>query len=173
MADESQPQPLDYRAPSPAQIKLLEDAESRRWRYRRTLFRIGLFVLLAPVTFYFGPNVFKFGKLTRLAPADFVTSVERFGVPSVRAIKEYQRDTGHFPNQMQDLVPKYLPSIPGFGGDIENGQFVMWGNLEHMITYHFTAGAEGWTVSGAFANGTIPLSPVTIGPATQPTLTAK
>jgi hypothetical protein len=173
MANEPKPQPLNYRGRDPNRIKIPEDPESRRWRYRRILFRIALFVALAPVTFYFGPNMFMFGKLTRLSPADFTQHVQRFGVPTVRAIKEYQRDTGHFPNQIHDLQPKYLGSVPPWGADIENGQFILWGNLEHMITYDFTPGAEGWKVNGPFANGPIPLPPVTIGPATQPLLLPK
>jgi len=165
MAGDPKPQPLDYRSPAPEKLKYLEDAEARAWRYRRVLFRVGLFVLFAPFTLYFGPNLIKFGKLTYLSPADFVPYVQNSGVPIVRAIKEYQRDTGHFPNQIHDLQPKYLGSIPGYGADIENGQFVQWGQFEHMITYDFTPGIEGWTVSGPFAKGPIPLPPVTIGPA--------
>jgi hypothetical protein len=168
MADEKTPQPLDYRRPPPKAFKAVEDPEATRWRYRRILFRISLFVLLSPFTFYFVPNLIKFGKLTHLTPADFIPTVQQFGVPAVRAIKEYQRDTGKFPDEIQDLVPKYLPSGLSRGGDIENGQFIMWGEFEHAITYDFTPGIEGWTVTGAFTKGRIPLPPVTIGPATQP-----
>jgi hypothetical protein len=174
MADGSKPQPLDYRGPTPKRVKVPEDPESRRWRYRRMLFRIGLFVLLAPVALYFGPNLIMFGKLTRRSPADFVPVVQRECAPTVRAMKEYRRDTGHLPQDIQDLVPKYLASVP-WGQEIDqSGGFLQITRQEsHYITYDFTPGREAWTVHGYFANGAIPLPPVVIGQATQPVLPPK
>ena len=62
MVDESKLQQLDYRRPPVERRKEPLDPESRRWRHRRILFRIGLFVALSPFTFYFGPNLFLFGR---------------------------------------------------------------------------------------------------------------
>jgi hypothetical protein len=161
------PQPLDYRRP-PAERLIPEDPQARVWRYRRLFFRIGLFVLFTPFIFYFGPNLINFGKLTGLAPADFVPEVQRYAVPEVRAIKEYQRDTGHFPSSMSDLEPKYHRELFG-RGDIDNsGKYYCFGKYGQLITYDFTPGSEGWSVEGSLTSGRIPLPPVTIGPATQP-----
>jgi hypothetical protein len=145
-------------------------SEERLWIYRRILFRVGLYVLISPFALYFGPNLMMFGKLTRLSAADFVPYVERECVPTVRAIKEYQQDNCHLPDNVSDLVPKYLPVTPSATQSIENGQFRDWDNqqLNHEIHYNFIHGSEEWEVTGYFVNGPIPVPPVTIGPATLP-----
>jgi hypothetical protein len=168
MADEPTPQPLDYHRGDPNRIKVAESPEAKQWRYLRAWFRVGLFVVVAPVVFYFAKNVILFGRLTPLRPADFVEQTQRLGVPVVRAIKEYQRDTGKFPNDVQDLQPKYLPQNLGFECEIESARVIVWGRLNHRITYDFTPGAEGWSVDGPFTSGPILLPPVTIDATTQP-----
>jgi hypothetical protein len=167
MADELKPVPLDYRGPAPGKRKLSLDPESRRWRRWRILFRIGLFLILGPVIIHFGTNYIMFGKSSRLAPADFASTVLTNDVSTVRAMKEYQRDTGHLPNQVDDLVPKYLAARPSGMQDIQSGRFLNFANFNHMITYDFTPGNEGWSVTGPFANGRIPLPPVTLPPGSQ------
>ena len=111
MADEASYSP-DYRGRTPKRGGPPQDAEFLRWRALRMLFRAGVVLVLMPVTFYFGPNLITFGKLTRLSAADFITDrVESTLLPTVRAMKEYQRDMGRLPDRMEDLVPKYLASI--------------------------------------------------------------
>ncbi len=173
MDDEPRSQPLDYRGIAP-RYRVPEDAESRCWRLWRILFRVGVILLLMPVTFYLGPNLINFGKLTSLSPADFVAEVQGTCVPTVRAMKEYQIDTGHLPSAMEDLVPKYLASLSE-RQFIDDGSFkqLAFRGMNHMITYDFTTSAEGWSVYGPFARGPIPLPPVTIAPATRPILPPK
>jgi hypothetical protein len=91
MAEEQRLQPLDYRGPLPGTTRAIyiESPEERGWRHRRVLFRIAMNLLFVPVAFYFGPNVFKFGKLTGLTGADFVTEAQQNAVPVVQAIKAY------------------------------------------------------------------------------------
>jgi len=146
---------------------VLEDDEARRWRYRRYLLRLGLVALGMPIAFYFGPNWILFGKLTRLSVEDFVPIVQQEGVPIVRAMKEYERDTGRLPATLEDLQPRYLPA--GFGNHrcISNGYFHL-GTRDHEVEYEFKPGVEGWWVIGPFVSGAIPVPPVTIGPATRP-----
>jgi hypothetical protein len=123
--------------------------------------------LFAVIAFQFGPNLINFGKLTRLSVWDFVPIVQQQCVPIVKAAKEYQRDHGHLPNSRDDLIPAYLPNA-NFPGSIDQTQlwyFTMW---NHAITYSFATGNEGWSVSGPFVRGAIPLPPVTIGPARPP-----
>jgi hypothetical protein len=169
MPDDVRPPTLSYRTPRGKPPRPPRDPDWSRWRYRRVFFRIGLFVLLVPPTIHWGNNVFMFGKLTNLSPADFVTRVQSLGVPTVRAMKQYERDTGHMPDQMGDLIPKYLPSAPEpWGQDVQGGRFEMYDHFRDIVTYDFTPGAEGWSVQGPFANGPIPLPPVTLGTATMP-----
>jgi len=174
MADESPPppRPLNYRGIQPKRVKYVPTAEDRRWRNRRILLRIAIFlVLFLPISLYFGPNLIMFGTLTRVSPADFAPLVQSLSISIVRAMKEYQRDAGQLPFQMTDLVPKYLPNAPAGGQYIFNGWFTQSDDSRQYgqnISYDFTPGSEGWEVNGMFLSGPIPLPPVTIGPATQP-----
>ena len=99
--------------------------------------------------------------------ADFVETVEKSCVPTVRAMKEYQHDTGQLPDSMDDLVPKYLASRPN-GQDISKGHFmqIVSRGAVHFITYDFNPGSEAWEISGPWFSGVIPVPPVTIAPAT-------
>jgi len=172
MPDDPPPLPLDYRSPPPPLRKPPNDPESERWRNYRILFRIAIFLLIAPPTIYFGSNMFMFGKLTGLSAADFIPDVQNKAVPVVLAIKKYQRDTGQLPNQINDLQPKYLPYGYRIGGDIQTWgtpHFTLYNTMDNQeIVYDFTPGAEGWSVKGHFVNGPIPLPPVVLPPSTQP-----
>ena len=170
MENEPRLQPLDYYRPVPPArpYRRANDPESVRWRLIRFCYYLGLFALVSPVTFYFGPNLINFGQLTRLSPANFVPFVQQHCVPTVRAIKQYQQDQGRLPAKLDDLVPEYLPTQPSGIEEIENGTYRRWGDWNHTITYDFTPGAEGWRVRGHFANGPIPLPAVTAGPSSPP-----
>lgn len=170
MAEEGELQPLNYRGRPPPLLRpppIFEDPESRLWRYRRQWYRAGLFAVGAVIALYFGPNLLMFGKLTRLAPADFVTTVEKSSAPVVLAMKRYERDHGHRPQQMTDLIPKYLPGPTGTQF-VLNGEFTQLADDNEMISYDFEPSSEGWYVSGPFAKGRIPLPPVTLAPTTGP-----
>src|SRR5947209_4349819 len=84
--------------------------EATQWRQRRRAFFAVRCVLFAAIAFWFGPNLIMFGKLTWLSPADFVPAVQRDCVPVVRAMKAYERDHGHRPEELEELVPSYLPA---------------------------------------------------------------
>jgi hypothetical protein len=168
MIDGSKPRSLDYRTPPRKQIKIPETPEERLWRHRRVLFRVSVIIILAPVIIHFAANLIMFGMLTSLSPADFASKVQPLSIATVRAMKEYQRDTGHLPNQMDDLIPKYLESYASGWQIVANGEFMQIGGMNQMINYDFTPGSEGWNVSGPFANGPIPLPLVKIGPSTRP-----
>jgi len=162
MSPDPAPAPLDYYRPK--LVKQPQTPESIRWRWYRVWYRVGLAGLFASIAFYFGPNEIMFDKLTRLTPADLVPIIQRDCVPEVRAMKQYQRDTGNLPDSIDDLTPKYLPAGPNRGG-IANGQYkyIDWQWYE-TINYDFTPGSEGWYASGHFVSGRIPLPPVKLGP---------
>ncbi len=168
MRDDVPIQPLGYFSPSPHRLKFVEDDEGRRWRYRRILYCAGLGFWFIAIAFYFGPNVINFGKLTRLSPDDFVGIVQRDCVPTVRAMKEYQRDHGKLPTQNEDLAPRYLPEAPKGFISMERGHFQCLTMWNHFVIYDFTPGAEGWSVRGPFANGQIRAPLVTPESATYP-----
>jgi hypothetical protein len=66
-------------------------------------------------------------------------------------------------------VPQYLPALTGYGqASVNNGRFQWLTQYNHFIQYDFNPATEGWTVSGAFTRGRIPLPPVTVSPATRP-----
>ena len=174
MAIDPLPQPLEYYQRLLRRKTFFETPQERQWRHRRIWFRIGLFVLLAPVTFYFGPNYFTFNRLTRPTPADFVGEAQQC-VPIIIAAKQYQRDTGNFPQAIDDLQPKYLPTLPKKFCYLKNGEFfelVGYYSDVEAIAYDFTPGNEHWEVAGPFAPGRIPLPPVTIGPVPPPSTQA-
>ena len=134
------------------------------WLARNRLLKLGLFVWFAVVV-WFGPNYFLFGKLTRLNPDDFVPVVQKYCVPAVRAMKIYQRSHGQLPADNSDLGTAFDPHKDGGPGihQIEaNGySYMTFGiYMGHMVEYDFTPGREGWSVSGAFANGPVPVPPV-------------
>ncbi len=168
MVDGQQDPILNYRGIPPQPDRSWDTPEYRRWRRWRGLFRVGVVLAMTPVAFYFGPNLINYGKLTSLTPADFVQRVERLDVPTVRAMKEFERDTGHLPDSEDDLVPKYLASIPN-DQHVSQGYFtdLDFRGVPHFITYDFTPGAEAWRVDGPDLKGLIPVPPVTIGPGTR------
>lgn len=175
MADEPKLLPLNYYGPTPNGWKYQDFPGAGLWRLRRNLFRLGLFVVLAPIIFYFAKNLMMFHKLTPLTPADYVPLVQRLGVPTVRAMKQYQRDTGSLPDDLRALVPKYLAAEPPQCGPdynyitIARGQLLIYPFGIQTIMYDFTPDTEGWSTSGPFVTGPIPLPPVTIGAGMQPT----
>jgi hypothetical protein len=131
---------------------------------------IGWFYLIG---FWLGPNKINFGKFEGLTPADFVPIVEKYCVPAVRQIKIYQRDHGHLPAGEGDMRSLFGPTNgnnddPGVHRLNRDGQYEYWGPnrpmFKHTIVYDFTPGHEGWSVHGLFANGIIPLPPVTVEP---------
>jgi hypothetical protein len=131
---------------------------------------VGLLILVAPVFGFFARNVALFDRLgNSFTPDQFVQFAK--GMESeVMAIKEYQRDTGHLPQTLDDLVPTYIPRYSYHPGEIHNGHFYceIRDMLHQVISYDFTPGAEKWEVHGSYADGVIPLPPVTIGPTTEP-----
>jgi len=168
-------EPLEYRRVDPNKIRVLTP-EEQWWRLGRISFRVGLFVLIFPIALYFISNYLKFGKFTRLTAADYVPKVQQFGVPMVRAIKLYQKDTGQLPLRVEDLEPKYMKphTSRNYDGQMYgNGTYWMFGGRDESIIYDFKSGQEGWSVSGPYVNGRIPLPIVTIGPASQPSLQSK
>jgi hypothetical protein len=140
--------------------------EAWRWKIRRILFRVGLYVLALPLAVYYGPNLVLMGRLTTPTPADFVPIVESRCISTVRAIKEYQRDTGHLPGRLTDLGPKYLRSIP-MDQSIAYGQF-RCPAPNGCIYYILSPPMEGWQVFGDWVDGPIPLPNVEVAPSTGP-----
>lgn len=165
MAHSPKLSPLDYRtlpAPQKTPRRPPETFEERMWRLRRVAYYAALTGALASIAFYFGPNWFIFGKLTRLSPADFVSFVDHDGVPVVRAVKLYHRDTGQYPADVQELPASYLKGRSNFSPVMYPGEIVFFGPWHEEIVYDLTPGKEGWSVRGPFANGAIPATPTTI-----------
>ena len=162
MPPEPTPPSLEYYRPK--LVKQPQTPESIRWRWYRVWYRLGLAGLFVAVAFYFGPNEIMFNKLTRLGPADFVPIVQRDCMATVRAMKQYQQDTGSLPKSIDDLRPNYLPAGTNYG-EVLNGQYhyIDW-RWNEEITYDFTPGSEGWYVTGHFVSGRVPLPAVKPGP---------
>jgi len=143
-----------------------------KWFYYQLGYYLALGLLFWVIAFELGVNYFRFGKLARQTPADYVADVRQYCLPVVRAMKEFQRDHGRLPNDMDELIPGYLPdqsdkAVQLFGA--RQGQFERPVAIHHRIQYDFTPGNEGWIVVGPDTNGRIPLPPVTIAPASRPT----
>ncbi|HEX4124971.1 MAG TPA: hypothetical protein VHY37_09625 [Tepidisphaeraceae bacterium] len=166
MPDPHQIQPLDYRRPPGGRPKYVEDAEARKWRRRRVLLRL-TFVPIGLIITVLGCDALMFGHVGGLTSADFIPYAQRC-IPVVRAMKEYQRDTGHLPQTRDDLEPTYIPKDAWIPGSIDQGHFSSIGEYNHAINYDFTPASEHWEVSGPLVSGRIPLPPVTIGPTTAP-----
>jgi hypothetical protein len=170
MAEEPPLKSFNYYHKLPKRATFLETPQERRYRHRRIWFRIGLFVLLAPINFYFGLTYFTFHRLTRPTSADFVGEAQQC-IPVVIAAKQYQRDTANLPQTIYDLQPKYLAALPQKWCYFKNGEFFelvgYYSDLQ-AIAYDFTPGNEHWEVAGPFAPGRIPLPPVAIAPVLPP-----
>lgn len=173
-------QPLDYCRPLPRKGRPFpwyfsppKEPEDRRWWCRHLLYCLGLGALFSAIAFYFGPNVILFRKLTRLEPADFIDEARQSGVPLVRAVKEFGRDHGHLPNDVEELTPDYLdcdidllrrhPSFDSYS--VRFYSFERSGG--HELEYDLRPASEGWEVYGPFARGPIPLPIVTIDAASR------
>lgn len=147
----------------------MDKSEERLWHFWRIILRFGIYAVIAPLAVYFVPNLITFGQWKRPTPADFVPTVEAVCIPTVRAMKEYQRDNGHLPNTIDELVPKYLSTMPSWGQFIgPNHWYVDYEVMGQTIMYQFSSDSEGWSVMGRYVNGPIPLPRVTIGPSTEP-----
>ena len=147
-------------------------ASEQNWRAFRILLRLGLIAWFAIIAFWFGPHLILFRKLSSMSPADFVPVVQKFCVPTVRAMKQYAHDHGRMANKWEDLGPAFDPHIhkgPGMD-EIDSRGYTYWafGIYNHHIEYDFTSGHEGWRVHGAFANGPVPVPSVNIESTSQP-----
>jgi len=167
MGDTAPISPLGYFTPSPQQWKYTEDAAAKRWRYWRIVYRIGLGGLFVIIAWCLGPNWINFGQFSKPTMNDLVRIVQRDCVPVVRAMKEYHRDVGRWPDRIEDLTPKYLTDRPRPAISVHDGQFMFFSKGERIF-YEFTGSGEDWFVEGGFLNGPIPVPPVTISPSTRP-----
>lgn len=139
----------------------------KRWRVYRLTYHAVLATLFIAIAFYFGPNVFLFGKLTWIAPSDFVPDVEKICTPIVSAMKAYRRDHGHLPDRWEDIAPDYIKT-PRSLAIIDDGKFHWYAGYNHTIEYDFSPGAEGWFIDGPYTRGRIPAPPAPVGPTTSP-----
>lgn len=141
------------------------DPESVRWRGYRRVYRALLWILFLIPAIFVLPNVYQFGKLTPLTIADFVPMVNRDCRPVVIAVKTYERDMGHLPDSMGNLVPHYLASWSARKGEIY-AQTIYFYDLEgrETVSYRLDPAAEGWAVQGHFVTGPVPVPIVTLPP---------
>jgi hypothetical protein len=146
------------------------DLEQRKWWYRRVYYRGALSVYFAAMAFYFGPNWIEFGKLTRPSMADFVPAVEQWGVPLVKAVKQYKLQHGRIPKDDTELVPAYLDSDSDqtSGFRTFQGEVIGYVGYDETVRYDFSPGTEGWFIEGPYVTGKLPLPPVTIDPFSRP-----
>jgi hypothetical protein len=153
----------------------MENGSDARLRLIRVLFYAGLAGWFYVIGCWLGPNELTFHKLEGMTVADFVPIAKKYCVPAVREMKIYQRDHGHLPESEGDMWSLF-GSQNGHGPGVHrldrNGNYEYWGPGEimfkHTIEYDFTPGHEGWSVRGRFANGQIPLPPVTLEPGAKP-----
>ena len=148
--------------------------EEEQWRRRRILFRLVVVLTLAPPILYFGSNYIVFGRLTHPGPDDFIPQIEAVDIPIVRAIKEYYRDHGQYPEEIKDLIPAYYHGPEPFSCEIEQGPAYTYyihyfENWETDIIYPLEPAHGAWSAQGMLVSGPISLPPVTIAPATNPT----
>ena len=175
---DERPQALEYAKPNqklPTQFDdfvtgLFAGRLRSRWFYQQLAYYLGLTGFFLAIFFPLR-NYFLFDKVSRPTAVDFVPEVESYCLPVVRAMKEFQRDNGRRPNGMEELVPRYLPdqsheAVQLHG--VDQGEFRHYAHDHHTIWYDFTPGSEGWTISGPYVNGRIPLPPVKAGPKTKP-----
>jgi hypothetical protein len=175
---DERPHELEYAQPSqklPTQFDdfvtgLFVGRLSSRWFYQQLAYYLALTALFLAIVFPLS-NYLLFNKVSRPTAVDFVSEVENYCVPVVRAMEEFQRDNGRLPNGMDELVPKYLPdqSHQPVQPVVDQGEFRHYGRDHHTIWYDFTPGSEGWKIRGPYVNGQIPLPPVKVGPSTRPT----
>jgi hypothetical protein len=148
-------------------LAMPQDPELKGWWLRRVFYYLVVVAAFIIMAFSVIPNEMNFGMLHKPIPADFVPLVETECAPIVKAMKEFQRDHGRMPTDERELAPDYLPDVK-FPGSARQGTFEYYTKWNHMISYNFTPGGEGWSIIGPFANGTIPAPLVTISPSTSP-----
>jgi hypothetical protein len=139
------------------------------WRRRRIMLNLSM-VLWFGCLVYLGQNVILFHRFRGITTADFAPSVNQNMVSAVRAMKEYQREHGVFPDSLFDLYGKDpTREQKMYGGGIHQNQYYHATEFG-FIRYDFSPGDEGWYVDGPFARGRIPVPPVTLSPppATHP-----
>lgn len=148
----------------------MDEAERKRWRRARALYRLGLVTLFSLVAFYCGPNVILFHKLTRLAPSDFADSVRTKGNPILSAMERYRADQGQHPQDLAELTPRYLPTKVEAGTHFDGYTLTIWDweRQHHWIELDLTRPQDGWNVHGGFAHGRIPVAPVPFQPVRSP-----
>lgn len=152
----------------------MDPSQLRRWRLYRWLYRLGLVLWFAAIAFYFGPNLFRFGRLTEPTPADCVSEVEAVCVPEVIAIKQFERDHGALPAMpyLLELVPVYLPERPG-ASYINGKRYIHISKQHQLITYVLDGVDEHFDVAGVFGKRRIPVRAVVLPPATRPASSSK
>jgi hypothetical protein len=145
---------------------------SSDWRYRgnRFVLNVCLAGWFYVVGFWLGPNRLTFGKFEGFTKADIAEVAKQNCVRTVREIKIFKRDHGFA--VLQGNEPGLFDLLQRRNGDYgrneinRDGNYEFWApnppDYKHTITYDFTPGHEGWSVSGPYVNGPIDLPPVTI-----------
>ena len=62
--------------------------------------------------------------------------------PLVRAIESFRRDTGHYPESLEELIPKYFAELPN----------VRFSVVQPLITYRITNGKPYLTIPSAMGD---------------------
>ena len=160
---------------------MIED-ETRKWHYHPTredrawlLRRFGWYgfqlLLFLSIIYRIGPNLVLFHSPFSPSPEDFVPYTEDF-VPTIAAIKAYNRDFGKLPLDAMELPPEYMPpGGVGVNGEILDTTSITFGaGKSAVLEYEFSPAKEGWIVHSPRYDGRIPAPIVAAAPkpVTQP-----
>src|SRR5271170_1909343 len=116
-----------------------------------------LVIVLLAVGGHFALNFLFFGRLTAPTTADFA-AIARQNQYVVQAIYDFKADHGMLPQSLADLVPKYLPTMPGVMVMYDGDSLDIPAHAPHTgVYYSFRADQEGWFVGGDFGNGPLPV----------------
>ncbi len=129
--------------------------------------RILVVIFLIIVMGHFAINLLFFGRWTQPGMNDFA-ALARQNQYIVQAICDYRADHGMLPQNLSDLVPGYLSSLPGPMVFFDADSLDIPANAPHTgVYYSFRPGQEGWYVGGDFGNGALPVPKVA---STRPSL---
>ncbi len=74
----------------------------------------------------------------------------------VRAIYDYKAEHGVLPEELKDLIPGYLPSVPDAPLFFNGASLRIPTNLFRTDVYYRFGDEEGWYVGGEYGNGPLP-----------------
>src|SRR6185295_2714440 len=122
---------------------------SSHWKLALRLVLVAGFL----VAFFYGCMFAAIGRFTLPTKEEFA-ELALCNQPLVEAIYSFRDDHGTMPKRLDDLAPRYLPTVPDPYIFFDGNDLMIHARAPHTyVCFSFRPGQEGWSVGGDFFPG--------------------